>query len=46
MNELRERINEIPRDRKVYITFRKGLNTYTSVRILAGFGIPAVLIEE
>ncbi|MDT2760448.1 FAD-dependent oxidoreductase [Enterococcus xiangfangensis] len=46
MNELRERINEIPRDRKVYITFRKGLNTYTSARILAGFGIPAILIEE
>ena len=46
MNELRDRINEIPRDRKVYITFRKGLNTYTSARILAGFGIPAILIEE
>ncbi|MGH1831545.1 FAD-dependent oxidoreductase [Enterococcus gilvus] len=46
MNELRDRINEIPRDKKVYITFRKGLNTYTSARILAGFGIPAILIEE
>lgn len=46
MNELRDRINEIPKDKKVYITFRKGLNTYTSARILAGFGIKAVLIEE
>ena len=46
MNELRDRINEIPKDRTVYITFRKGLNTYTSARILAGFGIHAILIEE
>lgn len=46
MNELRDRINEVPKDRKVYITFRKGLNTYTSARILAGLGIPAILVEE
>ena len=46
MNELRDRIAEIPKDRPIYITFRKGLNTYTSARILAGFGIHAVLIEE
>ncbi len=31
---------------KVYITFRRGLNTYTSARILAGLGIKAILIEE
>uniref|UniRef100_UPI00237A4B83 FAD-dependent oxidoreductase n=1 Tax=Enterococcus lactis TaxID=357441 RepID=UPI00237A4B83 len=46
MNELRDRINEIPKDKKVYITFRRGLNTYTSARILAGLGIKAILIEE
>lgn len=46
MNELRERIAEIPKDKKVYITYRKGLNPYNSARILAGFGIKATLIEE
>lgn len=46
MNELRRRISEIPKDKKVYITFRKGLNPYNSARILAGFGIKAILIEE
>lgn len=46
LNDLRDRINEIPRDRPVYLTFRKGLNTYTAARILAGFGIKALLIEE
>ncbi|HBR81332.1 MAG TPA: pyridine nucleotide-disulfide oxidoreductase, partial [Enterococcus sp.] len=46
MNELRDRINEIPKDKKVYITFRRGLNTYTSARILSGLGIKAILIEE
>ena len=46
MNELRDRINEIPKDKKIYITFRRGLNTYTSARILAGLGIKAILIEE
>ena len=46
MNELRDRIDEIPKDRQVFLTFRKGLNTYTSARILAGFGIKAMMIEE
>lgn len=46
MNELRDRINEIPKDKKIYITFRRGLNTYTSARILAGLGIKVILIEE
>ena len=46
LNELRDRIAEIPKDKKVYLTFRKGLNTYTAARILAGFGIKAIMIEE
>lgn len=46
LSELRERLNEIPRDRKVYLTFRKGLNTYNAARILAGKGIEAIMIEE
>lgn len=46
LSELRERTNEVPQDKKVYITFRKGLNPYNAARILAGSGIKAVLIEE
>lgn len=46
LSQLRERIAEIPTDKKVYLTFRKGLNTYTAARILAGFGIKATMIEE
>lgn len=46
LSELRERLAEIPMERKVYITFRKGLNPYNAARILAGNGIEAVLIEE
>lgn len=46
LSELRERISEIPRDRKVYLTFRKGLATYNAARILAGQGIEAIMIEE
>ena len=46
LSELRERMAEIPRDRKVYLTFRKGLNTYNAARILAGKGIEAIMIEE
>ena len=46
LSELRERITEIPKDKKVYLTFRKGLNTYTAARILAGIGIKAIMIEE
>lgn len=46
MNELRDRLNELPKDKKIYITFRKGLNTYTSARILAGAGFDVVMIEE
>ena len=46
LSKLRERIAEIPKDKKVYLTFRKGLNTYTAARILAGFGIKAIMIEE
>lgn len=46
LSELRERINEVPTDKKVYITFRKGLGPYNASRILAGKGIKATMIEE
>ncbi|MFL2030401.1 FAD-dependent oxidoreductase [Loigolactobacillus zhaoyuanensis] len=46
LSVLRENLAEIPLDRKVYITFRKGLNPYNAARILAGKGITALLIEE
>ncbi|MBK4805612.1 hypothetical protein CU037_0361 [Enterococcus faecium] len=32
--------------KKFTLLFRRGLNTYTSARILAGLGIKAILIEE
>ncbi|WP_137598055.1 FAD-dependent oxidoreductase [Paucilactobacillus kaifaensis] len=46
LSKLRQRIDEIPTDRKVYITFRKGLSPYNAARILAGKEIKAVLIQE
>lgn len=46
LSELRDRISEVPTDRKVYITFRKGLGPYNASRILAGKGINAIMIEE
>lgn len=46
LSQLRDRLDEIPTDRPVYITFRKGLNPYNAARILAGNGIKAILIEE
>ncbi|WP_283680029.1 FAD-dependent oxidoreductase [Lentilactobacillus sp. Marseille-Q4993] len=46
LNELRDRINELPREQPVYITFRKGIGPYNASRILASEGIKAVIIEE
>lgn len=46
LTELRDRINEIPKNKKVYITFRKGLGPYNASRVLAGKGIKAIMIEE
>lgn len=46
LSDLRDRINEVPTDKKVYITFRKGLGPYNASRILAGKGIKAIMIEE
>lgn len=46
LSELRDRIDEIPKDKKVYITFRKGLGPYNASRVLAGKGINAIMIEE
>ncbi len=44
--ELRDRIAEVPTDRKVYITARKGLGPYNASTILKGKGIPVTIIEE
>lgn len=46
LSVLREHIAEIPTDRPVYITFRKGIAPYNAARILAGNGIVAKLIKE
>lgn len=46
LTELRDRIDEIPKNKKVYITFRKGLGPYNASRVLAGKGIKAIMIEE
>ncbi|MDO4680454.1 MAG: FAD-dependent oxidoreductase [Aerococcus sp.] len=45
-SELRDRIDEIPTDKPVYITFRKGIAPYNAARILSGNGIDAKLIKE
>lgn len=46
LSVLRERLDEIPTDKKIYITYRKGLNPYNAARILAGKGVQAILIQE
>ncbi|GHP14492.1 CoA-disulfide reductase [Lentilactobacillus fungorum] len=46
LSQLRERINEVPKDRKIYITFRKGIAPYNASRILAGKGYDVTIIDE
>lgn len=46
LSELRDRLAEIPADRTIFITYRKGLNPYNAARILAGKGYQVRLITE
>lgn len=46
LSALRQRLDEVPTDQPVYITFRKGLSPYNAARILAGKGIDAILVQE
>ena len=41
VDELRSRINEIPRTKPVYVMCQSGLRSYIACRILAGFGYDA-----
>ena len=41
VNELRERLSEIPRDRDIYVSCQVGLRGYLAARILQGNGIQA-----
>lgn len=38
LNELRDRLDEIPKDKPVYTTCRAGLDSYIAARILSGHG--------
>ncbi|WBY64929.1 FAD-dependent oxidoreductase [Thermocaproicibacter melissae] len=38
LNNLRERLNEIPRDKPVYVHCHSGLRSYIACRILTGYG--------
>lgn len=38
VDELRERLDEIPRDKPVYVICQSGLRSYIATRILAGYG--------
>lgn len=46
LSQLRDRINEVPKDLPVYLTFRPGLANYNAARILAGNDIKAKIIVE
>ena len=41
MDELRERLNEIPKDQPVYVICQSGLRSYIAARILMGNGYDA-----
>ena len=45
LGQLRERINEIPKNKKVYVTCQVGQRGYVACRILGGHGIKAVNID-
>ncbi|EHO48909.1 FAD-dependent oxidoreductase [Lentilactobacillus kisonensis] len=46
LSQLRDRISEVPKDKKIYITFRKGIGPYNASRILAGKGYDVTTIDE
>lgn len=46
LSQLRDRIEEVPTDLPVYLTFRPGLANYNAARILAGNKIIAKIIIE
>ncbi|MBU9790154.1 FAD-dependent oxidoreductase [Lentilactobacillus sp. G22-6] len=46
LSQLRDRIEEIPKDKKIYITFRKGIGPYNASRILDGKGYDVTTIDE
>lgn len=46
LSELRDRLDEVPHDKPIYLTFRPGLANYTAARILAGNGLDAKIIME
>ncbi len=41
MDELRERLNEVERNKPVYVICQSGLRSYIACRILAGYGYEA-----
>lgn len=45
VNELRERLDEVPTDKEVYVSCQVGLRGYLAARILAGNGIKAANLD-
>ena len=41
VNELRDRLEEVPRDKELYVSCQVGLRGYLAARILTGHGIKA-----
>lgn len=45
LNELRERLNEIPKDKKIYVTCQVGIRGYIACRILSQYGFDCINID-
>lgn len=46
LTTLRDRLDELPKDRTIYILYRKGLGPYNATRILAGNGFSVKIVTE
>ena len=44
VDEIRNRINEIPKDKKIYAICQSGLRSYIASRILMGYGLSLIHI--
>ncbi|CAM2788066.1 CoA-disulfide reductase [Paenibacillus sediminis] len=45
LNDLRERIDELPKDREIYVSCQVGLRGYLAARLLSGYGIKAKNVD-
>lgn len=45
LDEIRDRINEFPKDKKIYLTCQVGVRAYNGTRILRGLGFDAINVD-